>query len=144
MTRINIKEIIIPDSFKNSKPNDQKVEMKRQYYNKNRQIQKPLLVDENNVLLDGYIWYLLLLENGFDGYVGVDVVKKPRVSQSYVWARHPGNPKIYVWKCPSNAKYYRGDIILVETSKGPSAVVVENYGVLYYPPIDRKIRNVIT
>lgn len=55
-----IDEIVISDSFKESRPSIEKIQEKLDYYKThNNNFDKPIAVDCNNVLVDGYITYLI-------------------------------------------------------------------------------------
>ena len=69
--RINIRvdDIIIQDSFKESKPSVDKIQNKLEYYKVNNKFEKNIVVDKNNILQDGYINYLICR------ILGIEVVK---------------------------------------------------------------------
>ena len=69
--RINIRvdDIIIQDSFKESKPSVDKIQNKLEYYKVNNKFEKNIVVDKNNILQDGYINYLICR------MLGIEVVK---------------------------------------------------------------------
>lgn len=56
---ISVADIVIQDSFKYNKPSIEKIIDRLNYYNDRKKFSKDILVDENNVLLDGYISYLI-------------------------------------------------------------------------------------
>lgn len=64
---INIKDIKIPKYFK--KPNEKKMKRKIEYFRRNNCVQSPIVLDENNVLKDGYTSYLI-----FKNYTIMDKV----------------------------------------------------------------------
>lgn len=64
---MKFEEIKIPIAFKQSKPNATKVLNEKKYYEENGTISRPLLITTSGFLIDGYIKYLILLENGFSG-----------------------------------------------------------------------------
>jgi excinuclease UvrABC ATPase subunit len=55
---VRVEDIIIQDSFKYNKPSVEKIIDRLNYYNDKKKFSKEILVDGNNVLLDGYITYL--------------------------------------------------------------------------------------
>lgn len=58
--KMKLSEIKIPTSFEIGTPNASKYEKCENYYNKTGNQDRYIVVDENNVLVDGYIMYLVL------------------------------------------------------------------------------------
>lgn len=56
---INVKDIIISDSFYVSQPSIEKVSEKLNYYRDNGKLDKDIVIDKDNILLDGYVNYLI-------------------------------------------------------------------------------------
>lgn len=56
----NIDNIKIPNKFKS--PNDLKMQIKREYYNKYKKFQSKVILNKNSKLLDGYTTYLIARE----------------------------------------------------------------------------------
>lgn len=64
MTRaVNISQIRIKGSFKNSVPNDYKLAQCREYWSKHGFYLHDIIVNDKGYLVDGYIQYLVLKEN---------------------------------------------------------------------------------
>ena len=64
MKKIKLDYIIIPKVFLESKPSEMKIEKCRNKWKKYNKQPKLLIIDEDNVLIDGYIQYLVLNYNG--------------------------------------------------------------------------------
>ncbi len=58
--KMNLSEIKIPESFENNVPSLYKYEKCCRYYKETGNQDRYIVIDENNVLLDGYIMYLVL------------------------------------------------------------------------------------
>lgn len=56
---ITLDEIVIQDSFKENKPSLEKITERLNYYKDNGKFEKEITVNKDNVLLDGYITYLI-------------------------------------------------------------------------------------
>lgn len=56
---INIKDIIIQDSFKASPPSTYKIAKCYGYYRKNKVFDRDIIINKDNVLTDGYVAYLV-------------------------------------------------------------------------------------
>ena len=64
MKWVALSDIVIREEFANSTPRKSKIDRIRAYYEEYGGIDKPLTINKWNVLLDGYIRYLILKENG--------------------------------------------------------------------------------
>ena len=84
-TSINL--IKVPNRFSHSRPNEDKMEACREFYRTNHRLDRDIVVDENMVLKDGYIGYLVLIENK----AKVVCVKQTNTRQvTLVYGVHPG------------------------------------------------------
>lgn len=66
MKKIRISDIIITEAFVNSHPSEEKVQKYRREFAKTGKQSKFLVINKYNVLMDGYIQYLILKENGIE------------------------------------------------------------------------------
>lgn len=66
MKKIRLLDIIITEAFANSHPSDEKVQKYRKEFAKTGKQSKFLVINKYNVLMDGYIQYLILKENGIE------------------------------------------------------------------------------
>lgn len=60
---VKIENIKVPCNFK--APHKQKLQERKEYYNKHKYFKRPLILDEQNYIVDGYTTYLLALNMGF-------------------------------------------------------------------------------
>lgn len=116
---ININEIIIPKEFENSTPNGYKIEQCRRIYENHNIYDRKIIIDSQNVLIDGYIMYLVLKEQGCENiYVQISNRKYKYNKTSryrhewtyYVFAKHCDkngqvHGKTYVWRMPNDEKW---------------------------------------
>ena len=91
--KIAIDDIKIPEYY--SPPNDEKYREKEHVYLKSGYL-SPIIVDHNNVLVDGYISYLILKRNEVNE---VDCVL-PSDMVTYITGVHPNSKKEYIWMVP--------------------------------------------
>jgi DnaJ-class molecular chaperone len=56
---ISVSDIVIPESFKLTQPSIDKIQAKLLYYKATNKFDKPIVINKENVLQDGYINYLL-------------------------------------------------------------------------------------
>ena len=66
MKSIKLSEIVISSSFAESVPSEQKVQKYKSRFAKTGKQSKYLVLDNENVLVDGYIQYLILKENNVE------------------------------------------------------------------------------
>ena len=156
MKRIKLDEIIIPKSFLESKPSEIKIEKYKNKWKKYNKQPKPLIVDEDNVLIDRYIQYLILKELGYEegNYLARHESKKEKSSYrdiltTYVYGVHPNSncTKEFVWRVPKSMTWFEenvqvGDNILCQTKFGIAPVVVTKVETLDKCPIDFRVKRV--
>ena len=72
MKWVKVEDIVISDEFANSKPRQGKLNRIREHYKEYGCVDKPIVVNRKNLLLDGYKRYLVLKENNAEwAYVKV-------------------------------------------------------------------------
>ena len=81
-TAINISDIIISDVFAATTPSEKKMNKYREYYHNHGHIDKPIVLNRQNVLIDGYIRYLILLENNIN-IVPIKIIDKKSIKIIY-------------------------------------------------------------
>lgn len=116
---MKLSEIVIPEVFKQSKPRQEKIQKCRAFMDKYRHQDRFLVVNRNNVLIDGYIQYLVLKEKGIKmaevkvlnwknpDFARMDEIPKyKREMTTYVYGvfkRKDGSfSKQYVWRVPKS------------------------------------------
>lgn len=152
--KMNLSEIKIPESFENNVPSLYKYEKCCRYYKETGNQDRYIVVDENNVLVDGYIMYLVLKNHGVEccdakritlrkyKYTGqrkrygrlvphekvISYKEKPTV---YIYGKHPNGiiDKEYVWRLPKSKEnmydvLLSGDLIYCGTKNGIAPVIV--------------------
>lgn len=126
--KMNLSEIMISESFENSIPNISKYAKCDNCYNETGNQDRYIIVDENNVLVDGYIMYLVLKSHDveycdakrltlrkhkytdrqrekYERIIPPEKVisykNKPTV---YIYGKHPNGiiDKEYVWRLPKS------------------------------------------
>lgn len=128
---MRLSEIKISADFESSIPNTYKYNKCENYYNKTGNQDRYIVVDEKNVLVDGYIMYLVLKNNGIEfgdskritlrkhTYTDKQRKKYGRLTSpkhvitykekttAYVYGKHPNSKddKEYVWRLPQTWGY---------------------------------------
>lgn len=135
--KMNLSEIMIPESFKSSTPNTLKYAKCENYYNETGNQDKYIVVDEKNVLVDGYIMYLVLKSHDVEycdakrltlrkhKYTNRQREKYGRIippekvltykekSTVYIYGKHPNGiiDKEYVWRLPKSKENMYGVLL---------------------------------
>ena len=133
---IKVSEIVIPERFIASSPNEEKVIIIRQYIKQYHKLDKPVVLN-GNTLLDGYIRYLVAVENGMDEIPFVKALdyKKEhpnsKLSIPYITGKFKHGEKEYLWKNDKGILVNIGDKVLVNsknkvTGKNRGVVTVTN------------------
>lgn len=126
--RLKLSEITIPEKFLRTSPSQQKLADCRKFFETHAELDRELVVDEDNVLTDGYVGYLILCENGISE---CDVVRRPS-SYLVIAAKHPSREKVYYWRTNKHTRHPEcllpGALAWVNTCYGRKVVeVVETF-----------------
>ena len=129
--QMNIEDIKISDQFLASHPSPEKMERFEKYWLLTNHQDKPIVLDKNGYLVDGYIRYLIMKRNGaktvqtvYKGQPvalinGVHIHANGATSQEYTWEiRRNKNWKSFL----ENLKV--GDLVMCATKYGYSPVKV--------------------
>lgn len=157
MKSIKLSEIVISSAFAESVPSEQKVQKYKSRFAKTGKQSKYLVLDNENVLVDGYIQYLILKENNVEEakYVRCGKFCSNKKSTyrtqttTYVYGTHPNSKctKEFVWRVPESWSDFAenikaGDTIYCKTKFGVSPVVVSKIKVSDLCPVDIPVRKV--
>lgn len=145
---MNLSDIKIRDDFLRSKPKKEKMDVCREHYKTYGKLDRDIVINKQGYLIDGYIGYLVLVENLVQEY---DVITSGTSYQgsvtTYVYAQHKNNPKEYVWRVPKTKSFENeiqiGDKVLVATQQGKKAVIVTRIERLNKPPVSARIKRVL-
>lgn len=120
-----ISDIVISDGFTKTTPNISKVERIREYFNVYNTIDKPVTISSGNVLIDGYIRYLIAKENNIQSIPCVisDKNFKPKKPMKYIVGSFD-NGSEYIWKIRNKLDVNVGDKVLVANKNGKAVVSV--------------------
>lgn len=163
MKRIKLSEIKISSAFANTTPSPHKIHKYRESYRENcHRQEKPIVIDKNNYLRDGYIQYLILKEDGVDEAMIIrkNKYKNNKISRkipayknsktTYIYGIHPEDKlkKERVWRVPNTwigweKDLLPGDNIIVDTKYGIRTIVITRIEWLDKPPVDYVIRRVV-
>lgn len=168
MTRtMKLSDIRIKKSFENSTPNDYKIAQCREYWKQHHLYNHDLVVQNNGYLVNGYIQYLVLKENGVEDVIVKDFDKKVNRKSNirknskkktksyrdtetlYVFGIHPRGTKERVWRVPN--KFQKeweeilnvGDILMVKTKRGNALIKITRIERLSECPVDIPVKRVV-
>lgn len=146
-----LSEIKVPHWF--SKPNEDKVAQCRAYYAKNGKLDRDIIVNKYGAIKDGYVGYLILMENGVKETEVTMLVPKKQIdsykdkSTTYVYGKHNPRLKEYAWRVTKHTKGLEnlkvGSRVLVRTQYGEKVVEVTRIETLDKPPVERRVKKVL-
>ena len=163
---MKLTDIIIRDAFANTTPSEEKMNECRYNWRMFNKQDRYIVVDHNNVLIDGYVMYIVLKEHKEEyAKVKISSCKKKRwrrrntkdliipsykeTPTTYIFGTHPNSncTKEFVWRVPASWETWAenveiGDTILCQTKFGFSPVVVSRVEVLDKPPVDIRVKRV--
>ena len=125
VTNVLISDIIIPDEFMDTTPKNSKVERIREYFNTYNTIDEPITISYSNVLMDGYIRYLIAKENNMQSIPCIisDKNFRPKRPCKYIVGKFD-NGSEYIWKIRNKLDVNVGDKVLVANKNGRAVVSV--------------------
>lgn len=166
MRRMRLIDIKIPEAFALTSPREEKMCECREFWRYEGKQDRPIVVNHNNVLIDGYVMYLILKEHKeeeADIIVGRYVNKKKckkkvtykvepkccRQPTTYIYGKHLNgkSQKEYVWRVPAKwidfvENVQIGDVVQCVNRYGVKSVVVSKIEILEKPPYDGVIKKV--
>lgn len=124
-TNVLISDIIIPDEFTKTTPKNSKVERIREYFNVYNSIDEPITISSGNVLMDGYIRYLIAKENNIQSIPCIISDKNLNLKKPMKYiAGSFDNGLEYIWKIRNKLDVNVGDKVLVANKNGSAVVTV--------------------
>ena len=158
MKTIKLSDIIVPKYIKESEPSEYKMQCRRKWWNENQTQQRWLVLDRDNVLLDGYIQYLILKENGVEEarFIRRKAFRHDERRQdyrtmptTYIYGVHPNSncESEFMWRVPASwigwvDNLQIGDTVLCQTKFGYSPVVVTRIEILDKCPVNFRVKKV--
>lgn len=148
---MKLKDIKISKAFKKNPPSRHKIDKFRRFYEIHGYIDKPLVLNRANILVDGYARYVMLRECGEQETEQItyqdDLAKYRTEETMYVFAFHTGVNKEFVWRVPAQRTDLQdlkvGDEIFVQTRYGRKRVVISRIDKTIIPPVVQPIKKVI-
>ena len=165
MRRMKLADIKISEAFENSIPSEKKLNECRNNWNQWNRQDRFIVVNPNNVLIDGYIQYLILKENNieeaeikiwnckrrrwFRKNVENCIPKYRKNPTTYIFGVHPNSncKREFCWRVPNSWTNWAdniqiGDTIICSTKNGHAPVIVNKIEVLDECPIDIPVKKV--
>ena len=134
-----LEDIVISEDFRHTDPAARKIQRKVNYYKRTGELPADIIINDENVLIDGYTTYLTAVRYGFThvpvrrGYVEI------------IEASYRSGSKVYTWKVPPRLQgmIHPGDKCRVRISTGVRMVTVQNILKQQYPVQTPRLRNVL-
>ena len=166
MRRMKLTDIKISEAFANSIPSEEKMNECRNNWNQWNRQDRYIVVNPDNVLIDGYIQYLVLKENNVEEVeVKISTKRKKRwyrknvkdwniphyknEATTYIYGTHPNSKdtKTYMWRVPKSWTNWTdniqiGDTVMCATKFGYAPVIVSKIEILDKCPIDISVKKV--
>ena len=166
MRKMRLSDIKISEAFANSVPSEKKMNECRNNWNQCNRQDRYVVVNPDNVLIDGYIQYLVLKENGIEeAEVKISTRRKKRwyrknvedwniphymnETTTYIYGVHPNSKdtKTYMWRVPNSWTNWAdniqiGDTIICSTKNGYAPVIVNKVEICNECPIDIPVKKV--
>jgi len=164
--KMKLSDIKIKESFATTTPSEKKMNECRNNWNIYHRQDRYIVVNDDNELIDGYIQYLVLKENGIEeADIKISDRRKRRwyrknvkdwtaphyrnEETTYIYGVHPNSncTKTFIWRVPKSWIWFAknvqvGDCILCETKFGISPVIVTKIEVLDKCPVDFVVKRV--
>ena len=153
ITEMNLSDIKITSAFLNSTPRKKKMNECLLYWRFHGEQDRYLVVNQNGYLIDGYVMYCVLKEEGVET-AKVRVSKNSKNKKDWRNAKYRNNPTTYIfgthqnsndtntymWRVPESWGNWAddvqiGDVIFGVTKRGCSPVVVTKIEVLDKCPV---------
>lgn len=167
--KMKMSDIKVPKSFAATTPKEEKMSVCRNFWNNNHKQIKDIVVNKDNILVDGYVQYLVLKENNIEITDGVKLGRKKmcnhreckhkkayvepnykREVTTYIFGIHPKSRiKEYVWRVPTSWKGWEndllpGDRIWVHTAYGIKPIIITRIEWLDKCPVNMRVKKVYT
>jgi len=147
--KMKLKDVIVPHWY--SEPNAIKLAECRAYYIRNGKLDRDIVVNTKGVIKDGYIGYLILMENII---AETDVIVRQAYEPEYlhnptiyVFGRHNPRVKEYAWRVSDNTRNVEnlqvGNRVLVCTRYGTTVITVTRIETLDTPPTENRVKKVL-
>lgn len=165
MKRMRLEDIKIKESFANTTPSEEKMNECRKFWEMCNKQDRYVVVNKKGYLIDGYVQYLVLKENGIeDVEIRVGRFTKKRWNRkplkslypnyreqitTYIYGVHPNDKrkKERVWRVPNNwidwgNDLLPGDKILACTKRGITPIIITRIEWLDKCPVDMPVRKI--
>ncbi len=145
--RIDFNDIVINEAFKTTHPSEKKMQKCREAYNKG-ELDRDIVINSKNVLVDGYVLYCVMKEDNYKGHVEVKQNSKfINTPTTYIFGRHLGQDNKercwYINMSYDKVKDKVGEIADVMTKHGISSIKITRIERLNNPPVEGVIRRVV-
>lgn len=159
MKRMRLSDIKIPETFKLTQPKEEKMCECREFWRYNLKQDRPIVINHNNILVDGYVMYLTLLEHKEEYAYVRKLYKKKKTKKAknmnsyrnnptiYIYGKHPKGQRTLVWRVPERwigwtDNLHIGDRIYCRTKYGAKPVIIQEVEILDKCPVDFPVKKI--
>ncbi len=164
--KMKLSDIKIQESFAITTPKEEKMQECRDNWNTFHKQDRWIVINNDNELIDGYIQYLILKENGVEE-ADIKISNRSRKrwhrknikdwtathyrneETTYIYGIHPNTNRIkeLIWRVPKGWTWFAenvqiGDAIFCRTKFGVAPVIVTKIEVLDKCPVDFAVKKV--
>lgn len=134
-----LKDIVISEDFSRTEPAAMKLDKIRKCYADHGELPAYIVINDNNVLIDGYCTYLVAKE------LGATSVLVRRGYVELIEASHRAGAKNFIWRVPARlmGQIKAGDKCIVRTTRGARRVRVEKVLQQQYPTQQPPLKTVL-
>lgn len=135
---LKIQDIKIPKDYKKHPPRENKMKEKWEYYRQNNKLKEEIIVNEHNVLIDGYTSYLIAEADGIKKVKVTKITSEPWIKednlnikdyQVYV-SKNMKRKQMFDNEIHKNNYMYIKDIIMICIAL--TLIVIGMYGIIWY------------
>ncbi len=117
MKNIKVKDVNVPLHFMQTGCKRNKVDEAKRFIVKNRKFSKPITVNRNNILIDGFSRFLAAKELGIQDIPCL-------VKEEFIYGKFPDSDKLYLWHNADFIPLRVGGRAVVENKDGEEVVTI--------------------
>lgn len=138
--KLNIQDITIPENYKKHPPKWGKMKEKWEHYRQNNKLKEEIIINENNVLIDGYTSYLIAEADGIKKVDVTKIISRPwfidtsdaNDHQGYICVYHEKNKRKQMFDKNIHKENYMYIKDIIKICIALTFMVIGIYGIIWY------------
>lgn len=135
---LKIQDIKIPENFKNNPPSAKKMGRKWEYYRQHNELKEEIVVNEYNILTDGYTSYLIAEADGIKKVKVTKITSEPWIKEDRLNIK---DYQVYVSKNTKRKQMFDNQIHtkdhmyikdIIKICIALTLIVIGMYGIIWY------------